>query len=235
MTAMHPHKTTTTGGARNLWNGAAGVAQRVQALTPGELAREVAATPDHELLRGVRGLDRETYRIIERQLEPVRRRRIRRMLSLPEEAVGARQRTDLPAVTETAPAARVVRTLDEGVRSVYVVSGDGRYLGLSDRDILRRLGDRPAGTGMYGLRAAHELDGVAHAADRMRREGLDEVPVVDSAGRLTGRLCLEDVHEDGRSGRWLHGFPGRLGLSRFGVWAATGIAVTALATLAILI
>jgi len=115
-------------------------------------------------------------------------------------------RTDaaLPLVHQDASLsdAVVVMTNTVGRPGAAVVVDDaGALLGIfTDGDLRRRVeqGDtdfsRPIGTVVgRNPRVAHPDERVREAAERMRDTGVDQLPVVDAAGRLVGLLDIQDV------------------------------------------
>lgn len=81
-----------------------------------------------------------------------------------------------------------------------VSDGNGRFIGLiTERDVARSMAFRvPPGTPVTELMhppgpLLRENDYLFHAIALLRREGLAQAPVVDSAGQLCGSLYLEDA------------------------------------------
>ncbi len=156
------------------------------------LARRMTA---YGLARAARHLDREVYRAIERRLPADQRRRLRHLLTLPEKAVGAWQHDGFAVVTAGVPAAVAARQkLGGDTGHLYVVAGDGAYLGRVPKERLAGGADQGAvETVVDRVEPANELDERGRVARRMQRRGITELPVVDGAGRLTGVVRAPEI------------------------------------------
>ncbi len=232
------------------FNGLNAPADHFHDSAPDEQARYIARLPVVEaaglarrmsaqaLARAARHLDRAVYRSIERRLPVERRRRVRRLLALPVKSVGAWQHDEFPVVTAGVPAAVALRPwFGGGAGTLYVVAGDGAYLGTVAAE--RLAGDSAQGP-VEGLiermMPVNELDECGRVARRMRRHGVSELPVVDGAGRLTGVVRFNDIAGCGlltrmavAAGGWYvtgTGAPG--GATLTGVVAAAAVITAAL-------
>lgn len=113
--------------------------------------------------------------------------------------VGEAMAPSPPALSTNAPLAEVARLMAEsGASGIVLLGPDGCPEGIiTEHDIARRVlfqatADTPASQVMtQPLRVIAATDYLYQAIAIMRRTGLRHMPVVDSAGRLTGMLDLD--------------------------------------------
>ncbi|GIX21787.1 MAG: magnesium transporter MgtE [Gammaproteobacteria bacterium] len=135
-----------------------------------------------------------------RRLSPRRRRALRSVLDRPEDQAGGLMDPDVVAVPAHATVGQVQKRLrargrlPENTDRLYVVDARGRYLGALPLEALLTHGpDTPVERLMERLEPL-PVDLPEHeVARRFRDYDLLSAPVVDAAGRLLGRVTVDDV------------------------------------------
>ncbi|MEP6572475.1 MAG: magnesium transporter [Gemmatimonadota bacterium] len=164
--------------------------------TAGEIVEELSDDDAADLVGGLALEDQE--RILS---EVEDRADVDRLLRYDAESAGGIMTAHLVAVRNSDTAAEAIEEIRrqaeevEDFAQVYVIDQDRRLVGvLSLKDLVTSAPAREVGTFMEDadIRVAPEED-QEEVAHLMSRYNLTSIPVVDSAGRLLGRVTFDDV------------------------------------------
>ncbi|HEY4706232.1 MAG TPA: magnesium transporter [Thermodesulfobacteriota bacterium] len=126
---------------------------------------------------------------------------VQKLLVYPEDTAGGKMQAELVSVHETATIEETIEEVRkkaeeiENISNVFVVDRDGRLVGAVplDKLILARPGTRIIEiTNREALHVTTDMD-QEEVAKLFQKYDLISVPVVDSEGRLVGRITIDDV------------------------------------------
>jgi len=175
--------------------------ETLAALAPDQAADIVEELADDDAADILQELEPEEQARILKEVEGEERADVERLLAYDEESAGGLMTTRLVTIPETATAAEAIEGIRrqaeeaEGFYQVFVVDSGGRLVGvLPLRDLVTSPPSRP-------VRECMEPADISVTPDRdqeevarlMARYNLPSVPVVDTDGRLLGRVTFDDV------------------------------------------
>ncbi len=175
----------------------------LEALRPAEIADMVEELRSDDAADLVQDLSDEVAGQVLGEVGADDARRLRRLLSYPEDTAGGRMDAEFVAVPESETVGQAIERVrkageEQGdIPHVFVVGDDGRLVGkLSLRDLLLNPPDRKvaeiADHDIISVPADLDQEEVAELA---RKYDLAVVPVVDASGRLLGQITLDDLLE----------------------------------------
>ncbi len=173
----------------------------LEELAPETVAEGVRDLDSDDAVYILEDLPKEDQEEILEQLPALERVALAKRLDYPEESAGRRMQTEFIAVTpswtvgQTIDYMRETEDLPERFFEIYVVGGEGKYLGAVPLDRLART-KRPVPMSdlmeeeRHVVRATEDQEEVAR---RFERYNLVAAPVVDDAGRMVGVMTFDDI------------------------------------------
>lgn len=166
-----------------------------------ELVDAVETLDTDEIADLVEDLPPDVVAEVQEGLSHEERAQLRAAMSYPEDSVGARMDFEMISIRQEVTLAIVLRflqrfdSLPDHTDQVFVVDRQGKFLG--SLPVSQILVHDPS-TPVEGLMASdiltlNPLDAASEAAQAFERYDLVSAPVVDEAGRLVGRLTVNEV------------------------------------------
>ncbi|MGX9428595.1 MULTISPECIES: magnesium transporter [Bradyrhizobium] len=173
----------------------------LEELEPETVAEGVRELESDDAIELLEGLDEEDKEEILDRLPPSERAELERSLLYPDNSAGRRMQTEFIAVP---PAWTVGQTLDHMRNTpdlphrfyeIYVVDGDGHWLGAVPLDVLLRSRDPEPLTDLIDedRRRVSALEDQEEVARMFGKYNLVAAPVVDTTNRLVGVITIDDV------------------------------------------
>ncbi len=170
-------------------------------LTEQETAALVRELQSDDAVDVLQDLPEDVQERVLKQIEPEDRAELREILTYPEDSAGGIMQTELVAVREGWTARQAVeeirRTRDEvgELHEIFVVDDEDHLRGwLSERALILAEDETPI-HGLIGrvpVQAGVHLD-QEEIASLVQDYDVSSVPVVDDAGRLVGRILVDDI------------------------------------------
>ncbi len=173
----------------------------IEDMSRAELVDAVAELEADEVADLAPDLPRDVVEEVASAMTLEEREQLRAAMSYPEDSVGARMDFDMVTIRDDVSLEVVLRylrrfeALPPQTDQVFVVDRDERFKGSLPLDVL--LLNEPDTEVAHVLRTdvlvLNAIDEVSEAAQAFERYDLVSAPVVDAAGRLIGRLTIEEV------------------------------------------
>jgi len=175
--------------------------QSLESLPPADLVTLMPHLDSDDAADVLADLPSEQAASILEQIDRADEINFRRLLAYPEDTAGGLMQTELIRVPQEASIDQVLKMVREQAREVddfsniFVLSKDRQLVGLlSLPDLLVADPDKPVGEVMSPVPVAiHPEDDQEKVALLFQKYSLLSAPVVDSAGRLLGRVTIDDV------------------------------------------
>jgi magnesium transporter len=173
----------------------------LEELAPETVAEGVRDLDSDDAVYILEDLPKEDQEEILDQLPVLERAALAKRLDYPEESAGRRMQTEFIAVApswtvgQTIDYMRETEDLPERFFEIYVVDGQGKYLGAVPLDRIARTKRPVAMSGLmeeerHVVRATEDQEEVAR---RFERYNLVAAPVVDDEGRMVGVMTFDDI------------------------------------------
>jgi magnesium transporter len=173
----------------------------IENMSRAELIDAVAELEADEVADLAPDLPRDVVEEVASAMTLEEREQLRSAMSYPEDSVGARMDFDMVTIRDNVSLEVVLRylrrfeALPPQTDQVFVVDREERFKGSLPLDVL--LLNEPDTEVAHVLRTdvlvLNAIDAVSEAAQAFERYDLVSAPVVDAAGRLIGRLTIEEV------------------------------------------
>jgi magnesium transporter len=173
----------------------------IEDMSRAELVDAVAELEADEVADLAPDLPRDVVEEVASSMDLEEREQLRAAMSYPEDTVGARMDFDMVTIRDDVTLEVVLRylrrfeTLPPQTDQVFVIDRDERFKGsLPLAVLLLNEPDRQVADVLRSeVLVLGALDEIADAAQAFERYDLVSAPVVDAAGRLIGRLTIEEV------------------------------------------
>lgn len=173
----------------------------LEELEPETVAEGVRELESDDAIELLEGLDEEDKEEILDRLPPSERAELERSLLYPENSAGRRMQTEFIAVPpnwtvgQTIDHMRDTPDLPHRFYEIYVVDGDGHWLGAVPLDILLRSRRPVPLTDLIDedRRRVSALEDQEEVARMFGKYNLVAAPVVDTTNRLVGVVTIDDV------------------------------------------
>ena len=175
--------------------------QSLESLPPADLVTLMPHLDSDDAADVLADLSSEQAASVLEQIDRADEMKVRRLLTYPEDTAGGLMQTELVRVDQEASIDRVLQMVREQAREVddfsniFVLSQDRQLVGvLSLPDLLAADPDKPVGEVMSPVTVAiRPEEDQEEVALLFQKYDLLSAPVVDSGGRLVGRVTIDDV------------------------------------------
>ncbi len=173
----------------------------VASMTPQEIVAAVEELDADELADLAPDLPPQVFDLLASALTPQEREQVRAALSFPEESVGARMDFEMVTIRDDVTLEVVLRylrrfdELPDQCDQVFIVDRHEKLIGSLplDRLLINEPDTGVQDVARTDLLILHPDDDAGDAAQAFERYDLVSAPVVDSLGRLVGRLTVNEV------------------------------------------
>ena len=173
----------------------------IEAMTSDELVDAVETLDTDEIADIVQDLPPDVVAEVQEGLSHEERAQLRAAMSYPENSVGARMDFEMISIRQDVSLEIVLKflrrfeSLPDHTDQLFVVDRQGKFLGaLPVAQILVHEPSRSVSSLMQSdILTLNPLDDASDAAQAFERYDLVSSPVVDEAGRLVGRLTVNEV------------------------------------------
>ncbi|WP_454627435.1 magnesium transporter [Bradyrhizobium cenepequi] len=173
----------------------------LEELEPETVAEGVRELESDDAIELLEGLDEEDKEEILERLPPSERAELERSLLYPENSAGRRMQTEFVAVPpnwtvgQTIDYMRDTPDVPHRFYEIYVVDGDGHWLGAVPLDVLLRSRRPVPLTDLIDedRRRVSALEDQEEVARMFGKYNLVAAPVVDTTNRLVGVITIDDV------------------------------------------
>lgn len=173
----------------------------IEAMTPDELVDAVETLDTDEIADIVEDLPPDVVAEVQEGLSHEERAQLRAAMSYPEESVGARMDFEMISVREDITLEAVLtylhkfKNLPDHTDQLFVVDRQGKFKGVLpvSQILVHESFVTVADLVQTDILTLNPLDDAENAAHAFERYDLVSAPVVDEAGRLVGRLTVNDV------------------------------------------